>query len=138
MPIDIDKRYFTKSPRSWRKKEKSVDGPSQPFTIQGVSEKLGVTKHTLRFWEKELEGIIVPLRTSGGQRRYTPDHLSIIEEIKRLRDKGLSLLDVRRVLQNGNGLGHEESNPQSIDFLAEQIAESVKTTIYRFFNNEDS
>ena len=137
MPIDIDKQFFTNSPRFWKKKGKSADGPSQPFTIQEISEKLGVTKHTLRFWEKELEGIIVPLRTSGGQRRYTPDHLSIIEEIKRLRDKGLSLLDVRRVLQNGNGQGYEESNLQSIDFLAEQIAESVKTTIYRFFKNEN-
>ena len=53
MPIDIDKQFFTNSPRFWRKKTKSVDGPSQPFTIQEVSEKLGVTKHTLRFWEKE-------------------------------------------------------------------------------------
>ena len=54
MPISIDNRFFTKSPGSWRKKNKSVDGSGQPFTIQEVSEKLGITKHTLRFWEKEL------------------------------------------------------------------------------------
>ena len=87
--------------------------------------------------EKELDGIIVPLRTSGGQRRYTQDHLSIIEEIKKMRDKGLSLLDVKRIFQNMNGPNYEEPNPQSIDFLAEQIAESVKSAIYQFFNNKN-
>ena len=113
-----------------------MDRQFQPLTIQQVSEKLGVTKHTLRFWEKELPGIIVPYRTSGGQRRYTQDHISVILEIKRLRDKGLSLFDVRRVLQTNMLQSQKDSYPQSIDFLAEQIAQSVKSAVYRFFNNK--
>ena len=37
---------------------------------------------TLRFWEKELGEIIIPLRTPGGQRRYKETHISILEQIK--------------------------------------------------------
>ena len=47
-----------------------MDQQEQLFTIQQLSKKLNIPKPTLRFWEKELEGIFVPLRTRGGQRRY--------------------------------------------------------------------
>lgn len=53
-----------------------------PHTIQQLSAKLNVPKPTLRFWEKEFEGILLPLRTNGGQRRCTSEHVSVIEEIK--------------------------------------------------------
>ncbi len=66
--------------------------PSQTLTIQEVSQRLKVTKHTLRFWEKELGAIIVPLRTQGGQRRYTRKHISMIEEIQKLRGMGVNII----------------------------------------------
>ena len=62
------------------------------LTIQEVSQRLGLTPHTLRFWEKELERVIVPLRTKGGQRRYTLEHLFVIDEVKRLKNKADSLV----------------------------------------------
>lgn len=52
---------------------------------------------TLRFWEKELDGIIVPLRTRGKQRRYGVETASVIEEIKSLREKGMGLAETRVV-----------------------------------------
>ena len=57
------------------------------LTIKQVSRRLNIPKPTLRFWEKELDGIIVPLRNNGGQRHYTPENIAIIEEIKKLRKK---------------------------------------------------
>ena len=138
MPIDIDKEFNTISSLSLRKDKKSVDSLQEPMTIQEASEMLGVTKHTLRFWEKELNGVIVPIRTSGGQRRYSSDHISVIEEIKMLRAKGLSLPEIKRVLQNGNGRNYKDSISQDIDFLAEHITEAVKSALYGFFNNEES
>jgi len=50
----------------------------QAITIQQVSQKLDVPKPTLRFWEKEFEGILDPLRTNGRQRRYAPEHVAVI------------------------------------------------------------
>ncbi len=78
-----------------------MDSPRQFPTIQQVSQKLDVPKPTLRFWEKEFEGILVPLRTNGGQRRYAPEHVPVIEEIKMLKKAGLSLIEIKGKLGKG-------------------------------------
>ena len=109
----------------------------QTLSIQQVSRRLKVTKHTLRFWEKKLAGVIVPLRTEGGQRRYTLEHLFLIEEIKRLKRKGLSLVDIKNKLDDSYSTGEDNSNSQRIDLLANQIAEVVKSAIHRFFEEEN-
>jgi len=113
-----------------------VERLSQTLTIQQVSDRLGVTKHTLRFWEKELDGVIVPLRTEGGQRRYTSEHLFIIEEVKSLKNKGLSLLEIKKMLNNDHEPVPSPSNPQRVDLLADRIAEAVRSTVHSFFNSE--
>ena len=103
----------------------------QVFTIQQASEYLNVSKHTLRFWEKQLGGVILPFRTNGGQRRYTLKHLIIIEEIKRLKRKGLTLTEIRDELQPTRfGEKPDTADPTGIDFLVERISEVVKAAIY--------
>ncbi len=111
--------------------------PPQTLTIEQVSQRLKVTKHTLRFWEKKLAGVIVPLRTEGGQRRYTLKHLFVIEEIKRLKRKGLSLIDIKNKLDDSYNTGEDNSNSQRIDILANQIAEVVRSAIHSFFEEEN-
>ena len=106
------------------------------LTIQEVSDRANVSKHTLRFWERELDGVIVPLRTKGGQRRYTLKHLFIIEEIKRLKQKGLSLMDINAALNHRFASNTDYSKNNSVDALADQIAEVVRTAIYNFFENK--
>jgi DNA-binding transcriptional MerR regulator len=110
----------------------------QKLTIQEVSQRLNISKHTLRFWEKELEGIIVPLRTKGGQRRYTLEHMFIIEEIKRLKRKGMSLLGIKRKLNSIHGDHADETEPKEVDMLANQIAEIVRRAVYRYFEEGKS
>jgi DNA-binding transcriptional MerR regulator len=106
------------------------------FTIKEVSKRSGVSTHTLRFWEKELEGVIVPERTKGGQRRYNPDHLGVIEEIKSLKAKGLRLTDIRRELRHRFGPDKENDNEERADVLADKIAEIVRTTIFNYLNGK--
>ena len=110
----------------------------QLHSIQQISTKLNIPKPTLRFWEKEFEGILLPLRTNGGQRRYTSEHVSIIGEIKALKKAGLSLVEIKRKL--GKGLMSEAGSQRSgdgqtggIDHLAERVAEVVKMEVLRFF-----
>ena len=110
----------------------------QTFTIQEASRLLRVTKHTLRFWERELEGIIVPLRTEGRQRRYTSEHLLIIEEIKLLKGKGLSIDDIKRRLNDASKSHHGAPARREVDQLADRIAEIVKTAISSFLERERS
>ena len=110
------------------------------YSIQEVSTRANVSKHTLRFWEKALNGIIVPMRTDGGQRRYTVDNLFIIEEIKRLKKKGLSLVDIKKILDTSKSKDGSipNNNLEKLDILANRIAEVVKSTLYNFIEEENS
>ena len=116
-----------------------MDRQEQPLNIQQVSLKFKIPKPTLRFWEREFEGILVPLRTNGGQRRYTSEHVSIIEEISLLKKAGLSLVEIKRKLgkEQMSEAGSQRSGDgrtDGIDLLAERVAEVVKMEVLRFFH----
>jgi DNA-binding transcriptional MerR regulator len=108
----------------------------QGFSIQEVSLKLKIPKHTLRFWEKEFEGILVPLRTKGGQRRYTLGNISVIKKIKELREKEMGLTEIRAHLMKNFRRGIDNLNPSKIDFLANRVADVVREEVYRFFDRD--
>ncbi len=110
---------------------------NETYSIQEVSARANISKHTLRFWEKELKGIIVPLRTDGRQRRYTSYNLFIIDEIKRLKKRGLSLLEIRQILDNSKDRSPQNNNLERIDILANHIAEVVKSTLYNILEEEN-
>ena len=106
----------------------------QLFSILQVSEKLKIPKHTLRFWERELDGLVIPLRTQGGQRRYTAQNIVILEEVKKCRESGLGLEEIMdRIKRCGDG--KILPSPQ-VDLLASRVAEVVKTEVYNFFKTE--
>jgi DNA-binding transcriptional MerR regulator len=106
------------------------------LTIAELSGKLNVPKHTIRFWERAFKGMVLPLRTTGGQRRYSSDDLLVIDRIRRLRAEGMGLPEIRRSLGNGDG---ESSSPGTrIDLLAERVAQAVKAEVYSFFGVEGS
>lgn len=75
---------------------KEIDGF---YTIKEVSEQTGISSHTLRYWEKVFPEILIPLRTSGGQRRYTTNTLDSIRKIFRMvRVERYSIQGARRKL----------------------------------------
>lgn len=104
------------------------------LSIEEVSLQLSIPKHTLRFWEKAFEGIFVPQRTQGGQRRYTFENISTIGQIKELRKKGMRLSDIKREFSNDNK--GDFLNSGKVDLLANKVADIVKTEIYSFFKRE--
>ena len=114
-----------------------MEPQDQFLTIQQLSLKLNLPKPTLRFWEKEFEGILVPLRTQGGQRRYAAEHISIIEEIKNLKRKGKSLSEIKRNLNNKSKWQDLNSVPNGMDLLAQRVAEVVKAEVYKFLVRQE-
>jgi DNA-binding transcriptional MerR regulator len=108
-----------------------MERENQLLTISEVSKSLNISKHTLRFWEKEFMGLFAPRRTQGGQRRFSVEDISRIEEIKKLRNKGMSLSDIKREVNHGSKGEHSNSN--KIDLLAHRVAEVVKVEVYNFF-----
>ena len=105
------------------------------MSIQSVSEKLDLPKSTLRYWEKELEGLLEPHRTEGGQRRYDDRHISLVKEIKHLKRKGLSLDEIKRKLENSSSSYENFLGSDGLENLANRIAEIVKSELYGFLNN---
>jgi len=101
------------------------------FTVRQISEKLNIPKPTLRFWEKELSDLIVPLRTKGGQRRYSSEHLTILEKVKELRNAGKSLSELREIFGNGFSL-NDDYESGDIEILSKRIAEVVKEELTNF------
>ena len=113
-----------------------MEKKQQGFSIQEVSRKLTIPKPSLRFWDKEFNDILVPLRTKGGQRRYTREHISMIEEIKKLREMGVNLTEIHAHLMKMYPNKMDKVNPGRIDFLANRVAEVVREEVYRFFDGE--
>ena len=113
-----------------------MEKKQQSFSILEVSLKLTIPKHTLRFWEKELKDILVPLRTKGGQRRYTLENMFVIKKIKELREKEVSLTQIHAHLMKNYRSNMDNLNPSKIDFLANRVAEVVRDEVYRFFEKQ--
>jgi len=107
-----------------------MERENQLLTISEVSKSLNISKHTLRFWEKEFMGLFAPRRTQGGQRRFSAADISRIEEIKKLRNQGMSLSEIRsRLSQDQKG---DDPGVRRIDLLAQRVAEVVKAEVYDF------
>ena len=70
-----------------------------PLTIGELSRRTGVPVKTLRFWSDE--GLLQPTtRSSGGYRLYAEDATVRLDLVRALRDAGLGLEAVKRVLRN--------------------------------------
>lgn len=74
--------------------------PDRAVSISVASEITGVEVHTLRYWEREFDPYLTPIRTAGGQRRYRPEDIQTVFLIKKLlRDDMFSIAGAKRHLQ---------------------------------------
>ncbi len=64
------------------------------YTIGEVAKILGLSQHTLRYYEK-LGIIEVGRKGSGGAREYTQEDLQQLEYVKALKEIGLSLEEIK-------------------------------------------
>ena len=67
------------------------------FSISIAAELSGLHPQTLRTYERE--GLLDPVRSPGGTRRYSTDDIDRLREIAKLTSAGLNLAGVRRVLE---------------------------------------
>lgn len=87
--------------------------------------RLGVSAKALRLYEQR--GLIVPARTAAGWRAYGPDEMARAAEIVALRQLGLSLSQVARVLA-GDSDGLEPAlaaHQPSLEDRVHQLVEAV-------------
>ena len=72
-----------------------------------LARATGTTVRTIRFYEEE--GLLKPAVVSdGGHRRYTEDELERLRLISDLRELGLSLCEIRSILDLRSGCNNAE------------------------------
>ncbi|MEK3790021.1 MULTISPECIES: MerR family transcriptional regulator [Paenibacillus] len=63
------------------------------YTIGEVAEKLGISAHTLRYYEKEK--IIIPDRDASGDRRYQDSHLKWLQFVIKLKETQMPIATIK-------------------------------------------
>lgn len=94
-------------------------------TIGAVSVETGCNIETIRFYEKE--GLLPkPERSEGGHRLYTNDHVSRLSFVRRCRELGFSMEEIRQLLSLVDG--HEVSC-ERVKRIADDHLADVKAKI---------
>ena len=115
---------------------------SDELTISEAADRTGLTRHTLRYYERD--GLMLGVgRAGSGHRRYSEHDLGWIELITKLRATGMPIREVRRyaeLVRAGDGnederlsllRGHRERVLAQIDTMAEYLdAINMKISYY--------
>jgi len=67
------------------------------YSVGQVAEMLGLQPAFLR--RLDLENVVQPARSDGGQRRYTRSEVGVVERVSVLAGDGLTLAGIRRILE---------------------------------------
>jgi len=95
------------------------------LTIGHLASATGTKVETIRFYEKT--GLLpAPARTEGNYRAYTAEHLNRLSFIRRARDLGFSLEQVRELLSLADDRGRSCS---AIDAIATEHRLEVERKI---------
>lgn len=106
------------------------------YSITELSERLNTTDHTLRYYQKEF-GIEVP-KDDRGRRYYTTELANLMFKIKTMRNQGLQIKAIRKILNEDISLKepppvipeNEEISPAIL-----KLEDSSSREIKRFFDD---
>ena len=64
------------------------------YTIDQAAERMGISKHTLRYYERE--GLLPPIaKAQNGHRRYSEDDLGWVKFLQLLRATGMPIREMK-------------------------------------------
>lgn len=104
------------------------------YPIRTVTELTGVHSVTLRAWERRY-GLIKPERTPKGHRLYSQADIDSIKRITELLNQGISIGQVRPLLERGLTLPEEEAPKEEYD-VWQGYRDGLLGAIERFNENE--
>lgn len=86
------------------------------YSITELSQSLNITDHALRYYEKEF-GLNIPKDTRG-RRFYTKELANLMYQIKAMRDQGLEIKAIRKILEDENIIHEQISTVNNENLLA--------------------
>ena len=95
------------------------------FVISVAAEMAGMHPQTLRQYDRL--GLVTPVRTGGGGRRYTERDVQLLREVQRLsQEDGVNLAGIKRIIE----LEHQVEALQSrVHELNEELARTEATVM---------
>ena len=98
----------------------------EELTIGELSELTTVNIETIRYYER-IKVLPAPPRTSGGRRVYDANHLRILAFIRRSRELGFSLDEIRALIRlGGPAKARFATLPRHLDNIRAKIADLHK------------
>ena len=102
------------------------------FTIGQVADHAGLAQSVLRYWETVFD-VLDPAKTEGGNRKYSPDDIEIIMQIKDLLyEKGFTIKGANKQMSAVHGI---KKSQNSFNKAPEEEA-PLKTTEVHLAENE--
>lgn len=81
-----------------RKDKPSLDDLGEVFVISVAAELAGMHAQTLRTYDRM--GLVTPMRTSGGGRRYSRSDVAMLRKIQRLsQEDGVNLAGIKAIIE---------------------------------------
>ena len=95
------------------------------YPIGAAAKRSGVNIETIRYYERE--GIVpLPARSSSGRRLYTDEGVACLRFVKRCRDLGFSIPDIRALLHLSAG---SEAPCADVKALSERHLRDIRQKI---------
>ena len=95
---------------------KTIGEVAEILSLSSKQNKL-ITTHTIRFWEKKFKQI-KPKILNGNRRYYNLESIELLKKIHfLLKEKGMTINGVKKILNNKESLKLDEISNQSIRTL---------------------
>jgi MerR family mercuric resistance operon transcriptional regulator len=102
-----------------------TDARAERITIGDLSDLTGVNIETIRYYER-INVLSTPPRTAGGRRVYDPSHLRTLAFIRRSRELGFSLDDIRALIRLG---GPDKASCRQVREIATHHLDDIRAKI---------
>ncbi|MFJ4026177.1 MerR family transcriptional regulator [Paenarthrobacter sp. NPDC089989] len=99
------------------------------YSISSAAELTGLTEHTLRYYEGDGLLVFDVPRDSAGRRRYIDRDIRWVRMLKRLRETGMPMRDLRAyiaLIQDGDG--NEEQRVGLLETHRSRVEEQLRRT----------
>lgn len=93
-------------------KPPSIPADRPVFTLSVAADLLGLHPRTLRIYEEKQ--LVVPTRTAGNRRRYSPNDINRFHSIRKLTGGGVNLEGVRIILAMADELARLGGDPTAL------------------------
>jgi MerR family mercuric resistance operon transcriptional regulator len=102
-----------------------TDARAEQFTIGDLSDLTAVNIETIRYYER-IRMLPAPPRTAGGRRVYDLSHLRVLAFIRRSRELGFSLDEIRALIRLG---GPDKASCRQVREIAAHHLDDIRAKI---------